>query len=83
MEARRARLLLCDDAAARLAAESLGFAVHGTIGVLARGIRTGMRTREEVLALLRSLPQRSTLHISAKLLTAIIAEVEQAPDRSS
>lgn len=81
MEARRARLLLCDDAAARLAAESLGFVVHGTIGVLVRGIRTGMRTREEVLTLLRSLPQRSTLHISAKLLTTIIAKVEQAPDR--
>ena len=33
-----AELFLSDDAAARLAAESSGFAVRGTIGILARSI---------------------------------------------
>lgn len=76
MEAGRARLLLCDDAAARLAAESFGFAVHGTIGLLVRAIRTGMRTQQDVLTILRRLPQRSTLHISNRLLATVIAKVE-------
>lgn len=72
-----ARLFLCDDAAARLAAESLGYTVHGTIGILIRAIRKGTRTREQILELLRDLPQRSTLHISRQLLTTVIEQVER------
>jgi predicted nucleic acid-binding protein len=71
-----ARLLLCDDAAARLAAESLGFEVHGTIGVIVRSIRRQMRTREQVVTILRELAQRSTLHLSSELLKTVIAQVE-------
>src|SRR5437016_5938685 len=51
-----ARLLLCDDAAARLAAESLCIAVHGTIGVLVRSIRRGLQTQDAVLTILEQLP---------------------------
>ena len=72
-----ARLFLCDDAAARLAAESLGFAVRGTIGVLIRSIRAGVQTRQQVLDLLRELPERSSLHISRQLLTKVIGDVEK------
>ena len=79
IEARRAQLFLCDDAAARLAAESLGFPVHGTIGVLVRSIRRAMRSREQVLEILRGVPQASTLHISGRLLSTIIATVEHEP----
>lgn len=71
-----ARLLLCDDGAARLAAESLGVEVHGTIGVIIRSIRRQMRTREQVVAVLRELPHRSTLHLSSQLLKTVIAQVE-------
>ena len=77
MEARRARLFLCDDAAARLAAESLGFDVHGTIGIIVRATRARSRTPDEVLAILRRIPDLSTLHISGRLLAAVIADVEQ------
>jgi predicted nucleic acid-binding protein len=70
-------MLLTDDAAARLAAEQLGMRVHGTIGILLRAIRRGLRTPAEVLALLRAIPQRSTLHIRADLLNEIIARVQQ------
>jgi predicted nucleic acid-binding protein len=73
---RSARLLLCDDAAARLAGESLGFEVHGTIGLLLRSIRRGTRTREQILSLLRDLPRISTLHIARKLLATVLASVE-------
>jgi len=70
-------ILLTDDAAARLAANQLGMRVHGTLGVLLRAIRRGQRTPEEVLTLLRALPQRSTLHVRPDLLNAIIDQVRQ------
>lgn len=73
-----ARLLLCDDAAARLAAESLGFAVHGTIGIIVRTIRTGARKQDQVLALLRTLPNRSTLHVARDLLARVVATIENS-----
>jgi predicted nucleic acid-binding protein len=78
LEAGNARLFLCDDAAARLAAESFGFTVHGTIGLLIRAIRVGTRTREDVLTIMRALPQRSTLHLSGKLLTAVVTTLERS-----
>jgi predicted nucleic acid-binding protein len=78
MQEVRARLFLTDDAAARLAAEALGFEVHGTIGMLVRAIRMGRRSHPEVLSVLRELPQRSTLHLSAKLLSSIITSVEES-----
>jgi predicted nucleic acid-binding protein len=59
------------DAAARLAAESLGFKV--TIGVLLRGVRRGYRSSEDILVLLGEIPDRSTLHISRNLLDQVIA----------
>ena len=43
------RIVLTDDAAARLAGESLGFRVHGTIGILVRSIRRGLHSRKEVV----------------------------------
>lgn len=70
-------LFLTDDAAARLAAQSLGYRVHGTLGILLRAIRRVQRTRDEVLSILHELPTRSTLYISAKLLQQVIREVEQ------
>ena len=75
MESLSAKLLLCDDAAARLAAESLGFSVRGSIGILVRSIRTGERTQEQVISLLRDLPQKSSLHLSRRLLDSIISNI--------
>lgn len=72
----RPGLPLTDDTAARLAAGSLRIGTHGTIGILVRAIRRRQRTKEEVLALLRSLPTRSTLHLKRSLLEAVISEVE-------
>lgn len=69
-------LLLTDDTAARLAAGSLGINTHGTIGILVRSIRREQRTSREILAVLRSFPARSTLHLKRSLLDAVIREVE-------
>lgn len=71
-------ILLTDDAAARLAAQSLQLSVHGTIGILVRSIRRQQKTRDEVIALLRSLPVLSTLYIRQSFLEQIIREVEQS-----
>ena len=71
-------ILLTDDAAARLAARSLGIRVHGTIGILLRSIRRRRRSRSAVAALLRELPRRSTLHVRGELLRESIRAVEQA-----
>ena len=71
-------ILLTDDSAARLAAQSLRLPVHGTIGILVRAIRRQQKTRDEVIALLRSLPVVSTLYIRQSFLDEIIREVEQS-----
>jgi predicted nucleic acid-binding protein len=71
-------LLLTDDAAARLAAKALGFRSQGSLGVLLRAMRLGRRTKAAVLAALRDIPSRSTLHIRANLLNDVIEEVERS-----
>lgn len=76
-------VLLTDDAAARLSAETLGYRVHGSIGILLRAIRRRQRTRNEVLSLLCELPARSSLHVRPALLEEIIAQVETMKDREN
>jgi predicted nucleic acid-binding protein len=80
LECISAKLFLCDDAAARLAAESLGFTVHGTIGILVRSIRTGEKTRDHVLHRLRNLRQLSSLHLSRQLLELVISNIMRDAD---
>lgn len=63
---------LTDDAAARLVAEQRHYHVHGTIGLLIRSVRQKQRTTSEVLDLLRTLPECSSLHVRPALLKAII-----------
>lgn len=69
-------LFLTDDSAARLAAQYLGYRVHGTIGILLRAIRRGLRTPADVIAVLERLPMRSSLHIRPGLLKEIIEETK-------
>jgi predicted nucleic acid-binding protein len=75
LESRRDSLFLTDDAAARLAAEQQGYRTHGTIGLIIRSVRKGRRTPDEALALLKSLPQRSSLHIRPALLAEILEQL--------
>ena len=77
MEAHPEALLLTDDAAARIAAKSLGYRAHGTIGVLLRAIRREQREHKAVVGILRSLPVVSTLHMRKSLLEEIIEQVER------
>jgi predicted nucleic acid-binding protein len=75
MEGESADLMLCEDAAARLAGETLGFVVRGTLGVIVRSIRQGRRDWAGVLALLTTLRERSTLYVSKSVLDGVIEVV--------
>lgn len=70
-------LFLTDDSAARLAAVQMGIKVHGTIGIIIRAVRRDQKTTEEIIELLQSIPQKSTLHIRTDLLTSIIDRVKR------
>jgi predicted nucleic acid-binding protein len=70
-------ILLTDDGAARLLAQQMGFAVRGTIGVVLHGLTQGLKSRRQVLNLLKAIPRRSTLHIAPSLLHSIIAKVQE------
>jgi predicted nucleic acid-binding protein len=73
-------IFLTDDTAARLAAQALAVRVHGTLGMIIRAMRRGQRSRDEVLNLLRAIPDRTTLHLKPALLHEVIAQIE-AHDR--
>lgn len=77
MQQRPDAIFLTDDAAARIAANTLGLQVHGTIGVLLRAIRRSQRQPKEIVELLENLPQRSTLYIRPSLLHDIITRVRR------
>ena len=72
-------IFLTDDAAARLAAERLGYKVHGTIGVVIRALRRKQKTRKQVLNLLRAIPRRTTLFITPQLLKLALEQVKSEP----
>jgi predicted nucleic acid-binding protein len=68
-------VFLTDDAAARLAAKTMGLRVHGSLGILLRAIRRRQRSRDEIVEILRSIPSRSTLYLRQSLLEEVIAKV--------
>lgn len=70
-------ILLTDDAAARLAAKTIGIRAHGTIGILLRSIRKNQLSPRDVINLLEEIPSKSTLYIRQNLLKEIIEEVKK------
>ena len=51
-------ILLTDDSAARLTAFHLKINVHGTIGILLRSVRLGMETPENMIQILKLIPEK-------------------------
>lgn len=74
-------LFLTDDTAARLAARSLGIPVHGSVGIILRAVRRGLRTHAQVLSILQSIPAHSTLHLKPALLDEIVQELQMSAER--
>ena len=75
-------VFLTDDTAARLAAKTLGYRAHGTLGIVLRAIRRLQRTKDEVLDILQNLPKLSTLHLRDELREDIIRSVKTESYRS-
>ena len=77
MQSHPGAIFLTDDAAARLAAITLGYRVHGSIGILLRAIRRNRRSARDVIAILGNLTRQSTLHIRSQLLEEIIERLKK------
>jgi predicted nucleic acid-binding protein len=61
-------VFLTDGGAARVAAEHMGYRVHGTVGLVIRAVRRGKYSPQEAVAHLESIPRDSSLHIRSGLL---------------
>lgn len=70
-------LLLTDDTAARMAAQTLSIPAHGTLGLLIRAARQGHYSAPQVLEFLQAIPAHTTLHIRPSLLQDIIQQVRR------
>jgi len=70
-------VLLTDDEAAKKLAKVLGHRAHGTLGLLLLAQMQGLRSKRQLLNLLRSLPDRSSLHIKRSLLDEIITQAQE------
>lgn len=77
MESFSDAIFLTDDSAARLVGKKMGYKVHGTLGILLRSIRRQLKTPQDVIMILKMLPQKSTLHIKASLVQDIIRQIQE------
>ena len=68
-----ADLFISDDQAARDAADDLGYPSTGTLGVISDAADSGIITREEAVALVQSVPLRTTLFTTPSLLKKVLA----------
>lgn len=69
--------LITDDTAARLAAKNLNITAHGTIGLIIRAVRQNLKEPIEVIDLLNSIPEKTTLHIRPSLLSDIVSQIKK------
>ncbi|WP_171899631.1 hypothetical protein [Candidatus Marithrix sp. Canyon 246] len=51
--------------------------VHGTLGILLRSVRCGLRSADEIKSCLKSILYSSTLHIRRELINRAIKELEK------
>ena len=70
-------IFLTDDSAARLASNQLGFKVHGSIGIIIRSLRAGLKTKVEIIEILEAIPENSSLFIKKVLLDKIILDLKE------
>lgn len=70
--------LLCDDLAARRAAEGVGIAVLGSLGLIIRAFDAGRVTRGEAVTAVLALPRQGRLHVRPELLRDVIEAIENS-----
>ena len=74
------KIILTDDTAARIAANHMGFKVHGTIGILLRAVRRKQQTSTEIAETLRALHLHSTLYVSRDIIDYALNELLKYSD---
>ena len=70
-------ILLTDDAAVRLAAQTSGIRAYGTLGILIRAIRRQQLPPADVVAILEHISSQSTLFIRKSMLREIIEKIKR------
>ena len=70
-------LFFTDDLVARLVAISLGFKVHGSVGILLRAFRENLLTKDDVVSKIGMLEKDSTLFITRDLIKYILREINE------
>lgn len=68
---------IIDDLAAREVARTLGIPVTGTIGILLRGTKTELISKNECKRYLRKIIEDTDFHLSIKLYSKIVRELEE------
>jgi predicted nucleic acid-binding protein len=76
-------ILLTDDLAARREAQRLGFAVHGSVGVVVRAFRIGLFSREEADAALVALRDCRSLFVSRAIIALAREQLTRDPSLPS
>ncbi len=64
--------IVCDDLAARETAKAMGAAVIGTLGLVVKAVKQGRINLEPAISLIQSIPETTTLHVSADLLEHVV-----------
>ena len=72
-------IFLTDDLAARREAQRLGFAVHGSVGVIVRAFRVGLLTRPEADAQLVALRDCRSLFVSKAIIDLARGQLAASP----
>ncbi len=70
-------IFLTDDLDAREAGVSLGFEVHGSVGVIARAYKQGLIDLIEAKAVLNDLYNVSNLFVARAIIESVIEEIEK------
>ncbi len=70
-------VFITDDLEARVTAKHFGVEVHGTIGVLLRAYREKLLSKEDVIAGMSALYDRSSLFVTKDLVRWAIAQIDE------
>ena len=72
----KANLVLLDDMLARSEAQTLGFSVKGTLGVIAKGYRTEVLSLDEVRIIFDNIMQRNDIWIAEGLCRSVFERLK-------
>ena len=73
-----ANLVLLDDMLARSEAQTLGFSVKGTLGVIARGYRSEVLSLDEVQIIFNNIIQRNDIWIAEDLCRSVFERLKNS-----